>query len=119
MPTERVQYLIHELDGLLDKENAAILGGDLDMIRRLLEAKRQLVGRINDAAAPGVTGLPALRVKLARNQDLLRSAMQGVKSVAERLAALRAVQDELLTYDATGRKSRHRPTRRMSVEKRT
>ncbi len=119
MATERAQLLIHELDGLLDKENAAILGGDLDLIRRLFEAKQHLVARINEAAGPGMTGLPALRVKLARNQDLLHSAMQGVKSVVDRLAALRAVRDELLTYDAAGRKNRHRLTRRISVEKRT
>ncbi len=119
METERAQPLIRELDGLLDKENAAILGGDLDLIHRLLETKQQLVERINAIAAPGIEGLPALTVKLARNQELLHSAMQGVKSVAVRLAALRAVRDEFLTYDASGRKNRHRASRPASIEKRS
>jgi hypothetical protein len=45
-----------------------------------------------------------LEGKLKRNQLLLDGALDGIRTVAKRLAALRQVRMALDTYDAQGRK---------------
>lgn len=118
MTRDDIKALIDELDGVLDKERIAILSGDLDGLNRLAEAKTGLVHSINEIARPTESLLLALHDKLERNQELLTSAMRGVRSVADRLAELRSVRDGLHTYDASGHKTRFQSARTGTVEKR-
>ena len=118
MTTSESQTLIDELDGVLDKERDAVLGGDLELLDRLLTNKTRLVEQVNRQVRPETAELPALRQKLVRNQALLNSAMQGVRSVADRLADLRTVREELRTYDAHGQRNRYRTVQGVTVEKR-
>jgi flagellar biosynthesis/type III secretory pathway chaperone len=118
MEIDAMKDLIDELDSVLDKERDAVLGGDLELLDRLLVNKTRLVEQVNKQARPETAELPALRRKLMRNQALLNSAMQGVRNIADRLAELRTVREELRTYDARGKKNRYRTVHGATVEKR-
>lgn len=98
------QKLIDRLDGLLEQERDALLSGELEDIARIAAQKEELMDALN-AIAPGDRGnLQSLQAKVARNQVLLDGALQGIRKVATRLAALRRIRRTLETYDASGRK---------------
>lgn len=94
-----------ELDELLDTEKTALLNGNLDQVSRLFDRKSRLVDELNDVHPANSEDFTNLRKKLERNQNLLRSAADGVRSVAHRLSAVRRVRDSLETYDARGRRT--------------
>lgn len=104
MRSEDRQAALDALDDLLDAERAALLQGNLDDLVRLSTRKAALIDALNrmefDTRAP----LEHLYDKVARNQVLLDSALDGIRSVARRLAAIRRVRQSLDTYDSTGRK---------------
>lgn len=94
------------LEALLEQERACLLAGDLEGLGALLPIKEKLVEMmLCDVGANRERILP-LEKKLQRNQLLLGGALDGIKSVAKRLAALRQVRMALDTYDAQGRKQR-------------
>ncbi|APE44979.1 hypothetical protein BOO69_17370 [Sulfitobacter alexandrii] len=98
--TERIEALDH----LLDEEREALLTGNLGRLADLLDPKEALIEEIN-AIPPGNAGrLRHLDVKVRRNQHLLDGALDGIRSVAARMAELRQVRDGLETYGADGRK---------------
>jgi len=98
------QELIDTLDDLLDRERQALLGGELDQIARIAEQKEGLIDALNANASLSPQGLTDLQAKVARNQALLDGALQGIRKVAMRLAALRKIRRSLETYDAKGQK---------------
>lgn len=98
------QNLIDQLDGLLDVERRALLNGELDAIAAIAEEKEQLIDALNAILPEQQPPLKDLQSKVARNQVLLDGALQGIRKVAARLAALRRIRRTLETYDATGRK---------------
>ncbi|MEE4188852.1 MAG: flagellar biosynthesis protein FlgN [Roseobacter sp.] len=117
--TERLSMdIIADLDDLLEAERAALLSGNLENIGRLLDRKEALIDEMSvlEAIPPGplhqVTG------KLRRNQDLLDHALEGIRSVATRLATLRRVRETLDTYDSNGTKKAIRIAADGSLEKR-
>lgn len=99
------QNLIDELDLLLETERDALMGGRLEALPELLQAKENLIDRLN--ALDGLDGddLGALRGKAQRNQALLDGALRGIRSVANRFSTLRKIRRTLETYDRQGRKS--------------
>lgn len=92
------------LDTLLDQERSCLLDGDLEALGSLLPAKEQLVDLLLQGGRLNKDSLAPIKGKLERNQSLLDGAMDGIKAVADRLAALRQVRTALDTYDAMGRK---------------
>ncbi len=118
MTTETLQDLIDSLDDLLEAERAAVLEGDLDSIARLLDRKEMLIDEISVADASDSALLATINAKAARNQVLLNSALDGIRTVSRRLAALRRIRGSLDTYDASGRKSSIDVSTDRSVEKR-
>lgn len=103
------------LDDLLDRERAALLAGDIDGLGRLAHDKERLIGQLS---ASEHTRLDDLQVKAARNQELLNSALDGIRNVASRLQALREVRDTLNTYDKSGRRQSIEGLGRPQVERR-
>lgn len=93
-----------ELDSVLDQERALLLKGDLEGLRTLLPTKEQLVELFLNDATSSQGQIAPLEGKLQRNQLLLDGALDGIRAVAVRLAALRQVRTALDTYDAHGRK---------------
>lgn len=106
------------LDTVLEQERAFLLEGDLEGLGTLLPIKEQLVEIfLNERGADREQILP-LEGKLQRNQLLLDGALEGIRSVAARLAALRQVRTALDTYDAHGRKKHVEISTTPKVEKR-
>ena len=94
------------LEALLEQERLYLLEGDLESLGSLLPIKEKLVEMmLCDVDANRERILP-LEKKLQHNQLLLGGALDGIRSVATRLTALRKVRIALDTYDAHGRKQR-------------
>jgi flagellar biosynthesis/type III secretory pathway chaperone len=96
--------LIADLDALLEDERAALLAGDLEKVASLLERKEAIIDALALLDAADAEALQSLNKKLHRNQALLDQALEGIRSVAKRLSALRQVRRSLDTYDEKGEK---------------
>lgn len=118
MTHDTLQTEIDELDDLLDAERRALLAGNLDEIARLHHRKEQLIDELNSQASADQENLASLNTKLQRNQVLLNTALDGIRSVARRLAAIRRVTQSLETYDQSGRKRSVETRIDRSLEKR-
>ena len=118
MTQNNAQTLIDDLDLLLDQERLALIDGDLEMLGRMLEQKQGLIDNINDLDTLERKHLSDVHDKVTRNQELLNSAMEGIRAVANRMADLRKVRQGLETYDQSGRKTRFETQTQPSVEKR-
>ncbi|MDG1182468.1 MAG: flagellar biosynthesis protein FlgN [Tateyamaria sp.] len=105
MTLKTLQSTIDSLDDLLDAERSALLSGDLDEVSRLHERKEKLIDSLNQLDADDHANLTTLNAKVLRNQTLLNTALDGIRSVARRLSAIRQVRQSLNTYDSKGRKS--------------
>ncbi|MBB3994199.1 hypothetical protein GGR95_001840 [Sulfitobacter undariae] len=109
---------VSRLEELLEQERALLLAGDLEGLGALLPLKEELVETfLSDFGANREKILP-LEMRLQRNQVLLGSALDGIRAVATRLAALRQVRVALDIYDAQGRKQNVAASSRSKVEKR-
>lgn len=97
------QDVLDALDALLEMEREALLAARLDSLAALVAEKERLMDRLAalDAAAGDLTGL---RGKAERNQQLMDSAMRGIRSVASRLGTLRRLRRTLETYDRAGQR---------------
>ena len=97
--------LFETLDDLLDRERLALIEGDLQKISELLAQKESLLEQIASSDSPAQKELAALQGKAIRNQALLDSALQGIRTVANRFATLRRIRKTLETYDEFGHKT--------------
>lgn len=118
MTDESAMTMVATLSDLLDQERVALLDGDLDQVTKLLEPKEELFGKIGENAQHDAGALQALDAKVKRNQLLLNGALEGIRTVKERMAALRRVQTSLDTYSADGRKQEIQLKPPSSVERR-
>lgn len=112
------QRLIDQLDELLDQERAVLLSGDLDAMAGIAEEKERLIDALNALEPDHSSNLGQLQTKVERNQVLLDGALQGIRNVATRLAALRRIRRTLETYDSKGRKQTIQGEVEHRVEKR-
>lgn len=110
--------LTHALDHLLDRERAALVAGDLDSLPGLLAEKEELIDRLVGSERAETDSIQTLRGKASRNQQLLDSALDGLRAVTARMAELRRVRAGLDTYDMAGRRQVHDVTPRPQVERR-
>ena len=94
---------LDDLADLLDRERAALVGGDLDLLSRMTAEKEALVARVARLDPPP-PGLEPLRRAAARNGELLQAAQQGIRAAAARLKALAGGGEPLVTYDGYGRR---------------
>lgn len=113
-----IENLLHHLDDVLDWERDALLKGDLDSIVRSLQSKEHLLDALSQIEIDTQAGLDALKQKATHNQHLLNSALEGIRAVADRIAALRQARNTLETYDKTGSKIVIGGLQGQSVEKR-
>lgn len=109
---------IEELDQLLERERDALLAGDLEQLVQMVGQKERLVAALNATGHRDLPQLLRLNGKVKRNQLLLNGALEGIKSVSQRLAALQKVRQSLETYDREGQKQRVDMQIKHSVEKR-
>jgi hypothetical protein len=116
MTSEQIDF--KKLDALLEQERAFLLEGDLEGLATLLPVKEKLVEILLSDALTNRDTIEPLEDKLKRNQLLLDGALDGIRAVAARLAALRQVRSALDTYDAQGRKQSVATQTPPKVEKR-
>jgi len=101
--TDSQARLAARLDALLETERAALLRGDLKSIALGVAEKERLIAAFEALDAPQA-GLADLQAKLIRNQALFDGALQGIRSVALRIASFRHIRKSMDTYDRQGRK---------------
>ena len=97
--------IMDSLNDLLEAEKAALLAGDLERLTGMAERKEALIEALNSAEQADLELLKELDLKVKRNPGLLNSALDGIRTVARRMAAFRRVRGSLETYDAKGEKS--------------
>ena len=102
--SEHTESDIDALEDLLDAERSALLLGKLDDVSRLHTQKERLIGTLSVNAEKNEAKFEGLTSKIKRNQALLNSALDGIRSVSRRLSAIKQVRHSLETYDALGRK---------------
>jgi hypothetical protein len=85
----------------LQKERAAILAGDFREIDALFPLKEEFFRALAHQKLK-TSELIEIQSVLAKNQRLLRSSIDGVKSAKARLTALREVRQGLRVYDQSG-----------------
>jgi flagellar biosynthesis/type III secretory pathway chaperone len=112
------QKLIDELDQILDRERTALMEGDLGKLEGLLAKKEKVIGKLNSVSELERESLAQVQTKLSRNQQLLDSAMDGIRSVAARMAELRRIRKGLDVYDQAGRRNRYGTRSGAKLEKR-
>jgi len=90
---------------VLEAEGHAITLGDLDGVAMMDDEKEILIEQIGVEYIAEHAMLLQLQEHLTSNQALLQSALDGIKSVSERMAFLKKVRRGLETYDRSGRKN--------------
>ncbi|MEL7105919.1 MAG: flagellar biosynthesis protein FlgN [Pseudomonadota bacterium] len=96
----RQRRLVDELEDLLDRERDVLRSGAVQDLPRLADQKARLMAGLSSAA--GKATLAHLRDKAARNARMLDAAAKGIRSVTDRVAALRAGPRTFTTYSASG-----------------
>ena len=118
MTNQAIQDVIDSLDDLLDDERAALLAGDLEKIARLHDRKAGLIERLRVLDLQDAKQIQQISDKIGRNQQLLGAAIDGIRAVASRIAAVRQVRENLDTYDETGQKKSIATSANKALEKR-
>ena len=97
-----VAQTLEALSTLLDVEREALLEGDLNQLSELLRSKEALIEKMNATPQTDLKAIRMLDGKVKRNQLLLDGALEGIRSVADRLAHLRQIKGTLETYGDDG-----------------
>ncbi|MEX0283420.1 MAG: flagellar biosynthesis protein FlgN [Paracoccaceae bacterium] len=118
MAVDGASELIDALGDVVDQERQAILEGDLGRLSKLVERKADLADQLATCEGLDEDRIVGLNDKFHRNQDLLQSAMDGVRQVAERLKQLQAAQSGLNVYDGKGQAHRYGTNGRPSMLRR-
>ncbi|MBQ4825597.1 MULTISPECIES: flagellar export chaperone FlgN [unclassified Leisingera] len=118
MSDPKPQQLIDELDQILDRERKALMAGDLGKLEDLLTKKEKVIGKLNSVSELERESLAQVQTKVSRNQQLLDSAMDGIRAVAARMAETRRIRKGLDVYDQAGKRARHSTRGGGKLEKR-
>ena len=94
-----------DLEDLLDRERDMILKGDIGNLQRLLLRKQDLLTDLAASPPPNARDLTRIKGKADHNQLLLGSVAKGIRSVSERVAAMRSGQSTLSTYTSSGHRA--------------
>jgi len=102
MTTDQTETHMKSLSTLLEAERAALLQGDFGALTELLPDKEALIKALNERASTDLSGLRSLDAKVRRNQQLLDGALDGIREVSNRMAALQKMRSGLATYGSDG-----------------
>lgn len=101
------QKTISRLNRLLEDERRILLDGDLDRMQHLAAEKERLLQNLKELEEPNGNAERCLRDlhdSFARNQALMNGALEGIRTVARRVASYRQAGKSMATYDASGSK---------------
>jgi flagellar biosynthesis/type III secretory pathway chaperone len=93
---------VSALNDLLEDERDALLKGDLDRITSMLEPKETLIATLAELPDQEPDSIQMLNAKVRRNQLLLDGALEGIRAVTKRIAALHHTAGTLSTYGSDG-----------------
>ena len=93
-----LEDILSGLDSCLERESAALLGGDIHMISELMEEKSALITDLNALGSSEAGSLDRLKQKAQRNQVLLTGALEGIR----RLSDVQSLRHSFDTYDSDG-----------------
>ena len=102
MTPDSVDSLVDSLERILEREHATLLKGNISEMTELTMRKEQLLEKLNKSRLESKNLLVPLQNKIQRNQDLLESALEGIRSVADRIAEMREIRGKINTYDQSG-----------------
>ncbi|SEF69975.1 flagellar biosynthesis protein FlgN [Jhaorihella thermophila] len=114
----KTEATLERVNRLLDAERKALIEGRLDQLAELAERKSELVLDLEQLGDLNQQDLQEMRRKAHRNERLIQSALEGIRSVTARLETLRRVREGLETYDRSGNKTRITSFRDARMEKR-
>ena len=97
------EMLIDAFEDMLDQERALLMSGSVEGLERLAEQKSALVRRLS--AVTGADELQRLKWKAEQNSRLFEAAAAGIRSVSQRISALRVGPKPLTTYSADGQRT--------------
>jgi len=103
--SDEMTPLFERLDLLLEREREILLSGRLGDLPALAEEKEELLARLSGLDAQDRDGLGALQGKAVRNQELLDTALRGIRAVANRVNAARRLHRQIETYDRHGQRT--------------
>lgn len=118
MTPDNTDLLVDSLERILEREHAALLNGNISEIADLAADKENVLANLNKAELQIRNLLVPLQSKIQRNQALLESALEGIRSVADRIAEMREIRNKINTYDRSGAKQSISVTRASKIEKR-
>ena len=98
----------HPLSILLERERAAILTGAFGQLSELAPEKERLLIALPQQGLE-TRHLQGISAAVTRNQVLLAAAIEGVRTVNERIAVLRRAREGFDAYDHAGARSRVGP----------
>jgi hypothetical protein len=118
MTDDPTKAALAALDALLEAERTALMNGDLEALADLLPEKEAQIAILNASEQQQLSELKELDVKVRRNQLLLNGALEGIRSVARRMAEMRQLRGSLDTYNSAGEKRSIEVATKHSLEKR-
>ncbi len=96
--------ILDELSSLLHLEKETLLSGQLWELQAILEEKDQLIDDLSRRELRE-SEIDEIKKRSLENQLLLQNAMNGIRQVAVKLAAIRRVRKRFDTYTAQGNRS--------------
>lgn len=94
------------LELLLADERRALLSGDFGSLTDFIQAKEQLLSKLERAKLPA-EDLRTLREAAASNQSLLDAALKGVQAARQRIEMAKNGGPSFSTYNAQGNAMAH------------
>jgi hypothetical protein len=113
--TDEASIARDALEDLLDRERNALMAGDIEGLSRMFDEKERLLKALDGTPE---NDLQAIKAKADRNQELLNSALDGIRTVSRRLETLREVRETLNTYDQGGKRRAIQGLSRSRIERR-
>lgn len=110
--------IFQNLRELLEDERAALLAGNLEGLPDYLVRKQTALRKLESEKTKDADGLREVQTMMLRNQELMESALQGIRSVANSLETARKIRASLETYDVTGHRQIVNVQQHQELEKR-
>lgn len=101
----------------LEAESKALKRGDIENLAELAHIKNSQLEQLETLDGLSAQELTEIKAKVSENQELLLSAMDGIRFAANRLQQLQETRGRFDTYDQNGMRSKIQMNHKTNVEK--
>ncbi len=105
MKHQSTGQLLLQLEDLLEWERKSLVQGDLDAVVRILSEKERMIESLATIDPDHKNQFNTVYLKAERNQELLKSALEGIRAATERISVIQKIRTTLETYDRNGQKT--------------